>query len=95
MILSNIEKMVSVIIRCSSLIPEIREAVFQCLVRGYFSDPINVGKGRVNEPKRCGRQECLAVNSMTLIHNRSSIKDGSSQRMIQQPLRRHVIEVKT
>ncbi|KAF6157025.1 hypothetical protein GIB67_027827 [Kingdonia uniflora] len=76
MVLSDIEKMVSVIgmiIRCSSLIPEIREAVFQCLVRGYFSDLINVDKGRVNEPKRCGRQECLAINSMTLIHNRSRL----------------------
>ncbi|KAF6170713.1 hypothetical protein GIB67_015665 [Kingdonia uniflora] len=76
MVLSDIEKMVSVIgmiIRCSSLIPEIREAVFQCLVRGYFSDPINVDRGRVNEPKRCDMQECLAVNSMILIHNRSRL----------------------
>ncbi|KAL6514542.1 DNA replication licensing factor, mcm4 component [Orobanche gracilis] len=39
---SDVEKMVSIkgmIIRCSSIIPEIREAVFRCLVCGYYSDP--------------------------------------------------------
>ncbi|KAF6154022.1 hypothetical protein GIB67_026676 [Kingdonia uniflora] len=85
---SDIEKMVSVkgmIIRCSSLIPEIREAVFQCLVCGYFSDPINVDRGRVNEPKRCGRQECLAVNSMTLIHNRSRFAGTQRVRLQETP----------
>ncbi|KAF6159508.1 hypothetical protein GIB67_032279 [Kingdonia uniflora] len=66
------------IIRCSSLIPEISEAVFQRLACGYFSDPINVDRGRVNEPKRCGRQECLAVNSMILIHNRSRFAEKES-----------------
>ncbi|KAF6159528.1 hypothetical protein GIB67_032299 [Kingdonia uniflora] len=34
------------IIHCSLLIPEISEAVFQCLVCGYFSDPINVDRER-------------------------------------------------
>lgn len=33
------------IIRCSSIIPEIREAVFRCLVCGYYCDPIAVDKG--------------------------------------------------
>lgn len=44
----DIEKMVSLkgmIIRCSSIIPEIREATFRCLVCGYFSDPIVVDRG--------------------------------------------------
>ena len=46
--LSDIEKMVSVkgmIIRCSSIIPDIKEAVFQCLICGHFSDPILVDRG--------------------------------------------------
>lgn len=45
---SDVEKMVSLkgmIIRCSSIIPEIREAVFRCLVCGYYSDPIVVERG--------------------------------------------------
>ena len=33
------------IIRCSAIIPEIREAVFKCLVCGYFSDPVVVDRG--------------------------------------------------
>lgn len=44
----DIEKMVSLkgmIIRCSSIIPEIREAMFRCLVCGYYSDPIVVDRG--------------------------------------------------
>lgn len=48
---SDIEKMVSVkgmIIRCSSIIPEIREAIFRCLICGYFSDPVVVDRGTVN-----------------------------------------------
>ncbi|KAF6148499.1 hypothetical protein GIB67_042458 [Kingdonia uniflora] len=98
MVLSDIEKKVSVkgmIIRCSSFIPEIREAVFQCLVCGYFFDPINVDRGRVNEPKRCGRQECLAVNSMTLIHNRSRLDShqGTSIMVNKASLRERELEV--
>ncbi|CAI9786382.1 unnamed protein product [Fraxinus pennsylvanica] len=45
---SDIEKMVSIkgmIIRRSSIIPEIREAVFRCLPCGYYSDPIVVDRG--------------------------------------------------
>lgn len=47
-LLSDIEKMVSLkgmIIRCSAIIPEIREAIFRCLVCGYYSDPIVVDRG--------------------------------------------------
>ncbi|KAF6165211.1 hypothetical protein GIB67_007196 [Kingdonia uniflora] len=98
MVLSGIEKMVSVIgmiICCSLLIPEIKEAVFQCLVRGYFSDPINIDRGQVNEPKRCGRQECLAMNSMTLIHNRSRLDSdqGTSIMVNKASLRTRELEV--
>lgn len=48
MLLSDIEKMISLkgmIIRSSSIIPEIREAVFRCHVCGYYSDPIVVDRG--------------------------------------------------
>ena len=46
--LPDVEKMISLkgmIIRCSSVIPEIREAIFRCLVCGYYSDPIVVERG--------------------------------------------------
>ncbi|XP_077226022.1 minichromosome maintenance (MCM2/3/5) family protein isoform X2 [Tasmannia lanceolata] len=85
---SDIDKMVSVkgmIIRCSSIIPEIKEAIFRCLVCGYFSDPIVVDRGRINEPTRCGRQECLAKDSMMLIHNRCSFADKQIVRLQETP----------
>jgi len=40
------------IIRCSSVIPEIREAVFKCLICGYYSDPVRVERGKLISPLR-------------------------------------------
>nr|GMD16353.1 DNA replication licensing factor MCM4 [Ipomoea batatas] len=85
---SDIEKMVSVkgmIIRCSSIIPEIREAIFRCLVCGYYSDPIVVDRGRISEPTLCGKQECLARNSMILVHNRCRFVDKQIVRLQETP----------
>ncbi|XP_015062101.1 DNA replication licensing factor MCM4 [Solanum pennellii] len=85
---SDIEKMVSLkgmIIRCSAIIPEIREAIFRCLVCGYYSDPIVVDRGRISEPTICGKQECLARNSMTLVHNRCRFADKQIVRVQETP----------
>ncbi|KAJ7556567.1 hypothetical protein O6H91_05G088500 [Diphasiastrum complanatum] len=85
---SDIEKMVSVkgmIIRCSSIIPEIKEAFFKCLVCGYSPQLSPVDRGRVEEPTRCGRQECAAMNSMALIHNRCSFADKQIVRLQETP----------
>ncbi|KAJ8498346.1 hypothetical protein OPV22_008898 [Ensete ventricosum] len=85
---SDIEKMVSVkgmIIRCSSVIPEVKEAIFRCLVCGHYSEPILVDRGRINEPPRCGRQECLAMNSMTLVHNRCRFADKQIVKLQETP----------
>ncbi|XP_078431989.1 minichromosome maintenance (MCM2/3/5) family protein [Wolffia australiana] len=85
---SDIEKMVSVkgmIIRCSSIIPEIKEAVFQCLICGHFSDPILVDRGRINEPTRCLREECQTLNSMTLVHNRCRFADKQIVKLQETP----------
>ncbi|CAL9064728.1 unnamed protein product [Musa banksii] len=85
---SDIEKMVSVkgmIIRCSSIIPEVKEAIFRCLVCGHHSEPILVDRGRINEPTRCGRQECLAMNSMTLVHNRCRFADKQIVKLQETP----------
>ncbi|KAJ6716827.1 DNA REPLICATION LICENSING FACTOR MCM FAMILY MEMBER [Salix koriyanagi] len=85
---SDIEKMVSLkgmIIRCSSIIPEIREAVFKCTVCGYFSDPVVVDRGRIGEPTSCLKQECLAKNSMSLVHNRCRFADKQIVRLQETP----------
>ncbi|KAL7002657.1 DNA replication licensing factor, mcm4 component [Sarracenia purpurea var. burkii] len=73
------------IIRSSSIIPEIREAIFRCLVCGYYSDPIVVDRGRINEPTVCGKQECLSKNSMALVHNRCRFADKQIVRLQETP----------
>ncbi|CAO2814977.1 unnamed protein product [Amaranthus hypochondriacus] len=85
---SDIEKMVSLkgmIIRCSSIIPEIREAVFKCLVCGFYTDAVVVDRGRINEPPACMREECKAKNSMTLVHNRCRFADKQIVRLQETP----------
>ncbi|KAE8725613.1 DNA replication licensing factor MCM4 [Hibiscus syriacus] len=85
---SDIEKMVSLkgmIIRCSSIIPEIREAVFRCIVCGYHSDPVVVDRGRMTEPTSCLKQECMTKNSMTLVHNRCRFADKQVVRLQETP----------
>ncbi|KAK1314594.1 Protein PROLIFERA [Acorus calamus] len=85
---SDIEKMVSVkgmIIRCSSIIPEIKEAIFRCLICGHYSEPIYVDRGRINEPTRCVREECLAMHSMTLVHNRCRFADKQIVKLQETP----------
>jgi len=85
---SDIEKMISVkgmVIRCSSIIPEIKEAVFQCLICGYYSEPITVARGHISEPNCCPRGECKAVNSMTLIHNRCRFADKQIVKLQETP----------
>lgn len=75
---SDIEKMVSIkgmIIRGSSVIPELKEAVFRCLVCGFYSEPVMVDRGRVTEPHICQKEQCKASNSMTLVHNRCRFAD--------------------
>ncbi|XP_039006345.1 LOW QUALITY PROTEIN: uncharacterized protein LOC120133923 [Hibiscus syriacus] len=81
---SDIEKMVSLkgmVIRCSSIIPEIREAMFRCIVCGYHSDPVVVDRGRITEPTSCLKHECMAKNSMTLVHNRCRFADKQIVRL--------------
>lgn len=85
---SDIEKMISLkgmIIRSTAIIPEIREAVFKCLVCGHYTEPIVVDRGRISEPTVCGKQECLAKNSMSLVHNRCRFADKQIVRLQETP----------
>ncbi|XP_022136178.1 DNA replication licensing factor MCM4 [Momordica charantia] len=85
---SDIERMVSLkgmIIRCSSIIPEIREAIFRCLVCGYYTDPVAIERGRITEPTICLKEECQARNSMSLVHNRCRFADKQIVRLQETP----------
>ncbi|KAG6401405.1 hypothetical protein SASPL_138261 [Salvia splendens] len=79
---SDVEKMISLkgmIICCSSVIPEIREAIFRCLFLTFGSTRKN------NEPTVCAKQECLSRNSMTLVHNRCRFADKQVVRVQETP----------
>ncbi|XP_058756779.1 DNA replication licensing factor MCM4-like [Vicia villosa] len=85
---SDVERMISMkgmIIRSSSIIPEIREAIFRCLVCGFCSDPVLVERGRIAEPTVCLREECQSRNSMTLVHNRCKFTDKQIVRLQETP----------
>jgi hypothetical protein len=60
----DIEKMVSIkgmIIRCSSVIPELKEAVFRCLVCGFYSEPVMVDRGIYNTSMDSCYAQCSSV----------------------------------
>ncbi|KAK7264255.1 hypothetical protein RJT34_31861 [Clitoria ternatea] len=85
---SDIERMVSLkgmIIRCSSIIPEIRQAIFRCLVCGFCTDPVHVERGRITEPTICLKEECQSRNSMSLVHNRCGFTDKQIVRLQETP----------
>ncbi|KAL9258730.1 DNA replication licensing factor MCM4-like protein [Drosera capensis] len=85
---SDIEKMVSLkgmIIRCSSIIPEIREAVFKCLICGYCTDPVVVDRGKITEPSVCPKENCKAKNTLSLAHNRCRFADKQIVRLQETP----------
>ncbi|CAK9211657.1 unnamed protein product [Sphagnum troendelagicum] len=85
---SDIDKLVSVkgmVIRCSSIIPEIKEAFFRCLVCNHSPKMLQVIKGRVEEPTRCEKPECAARNSLALIHNRCTFANKQIVRLQETP----------
>ncbi|CAM6102730.1 unnamed protein product [Calypogeia fissa] len=85
---SDIEKMVSIkgmIIRCSAIIPEIKDVFFKCLACGHYPPPVQVERGLVDEPTLCPRPECAKSKSMALIHNRCRFADKQLVRLQETP----------
>lgn len=62
------------VIRSSSILPDMRTAFFKCANCDYCMTVENV-KGKVQEPLKCPRNECHANHSMVLIHNRCIYSD--------------------
>ena len=60
------------VIRSSSLIPEMREGFFRCNVCEH-EVTVEIERGRIAEPAACDR--CKTTHSMALIHNRSLFTD--------------------
>lgn len=73
----DMDKVVSVkglVIRTTSIIPDMKEAFFQCSVCSH-TVLAEINRGQISEPSRCPREACNATNSMQIVHNRSRFAD--------------------
>jgi DNA replication licensing factor MCM4 len=71
----DIDQLISIsgmVIRCSTIIPEMREAFFQCTVC-KFTTTVELERGRIQEPNLC--THCNTNHCFQLIHNRSQFTD--------------------
>ena len=84
-IISDIDQLISIagmVIRLSPLIPEMREAFFQCTVCGN-SAVVEIDRGRIVEPTLC--RNCNTNHAFTLIHNRSQFSDKQMVKLQESP----------
>lgn len=74
---NDIDKLVSVkglVLRASAIIPDMKVAFFKCNVCDH-TIAVEIDRGVISEPTKCPRQVCGQVNSMAIVHNRSSFAD--------------------
>lgn len=74
---NDIDKLVSVkglVLRSSAIIPDMKVAFFKCNACDH-TIAVEIDRGVISEPTKCPRQVCGQVNSMSLVHNRSSFAD--------------------
>lgn len=77
----NIDQLVSLkglVIRCSPVIPDIKQAFFRCCSCANTQDVL-IQRGRIDEPTRC--ETCRMQGSMELIHNRCLFSDKQLVRL--------------
>ncbi|RWS03746.1 DNA replication licensing factor mcm4-like protein [Dinothrombium tinctorium] len=70
------------VIRTSNLIPEMREAFFEC-INCNWNTTVELDRGRIAEPTTC--QHCNAAHSLRLIHNRSQFIDKQQIKLQESP----------
>jgi len=81
----DIDQMITIsgmIIRTSNIIPEMREAFFQCHVC-RATQSVEIDRGTINEPTSCAN--CNTQQSMMLVHNRSQFTDKQMIKMQESP----------
>lgn len=82
---SDMDMLVSIrgmIIRTSSIVPDIQRAHFQCL-SCKTSEEVDIMNGRIQEPSSC--KQCQAKQSLELKHNRCLFKDKQLIRLQEAP----------
>ncbi len=70
------------VIRCSVIIPELKQAFFRCFVCSE-SVEVLIDRGRIDEPTTCSK--CMTLGSMEMIHNRSLFSDKQLIRLQETP----------
>lgn len=73
----DIDQLVTIkgmLIRTSSIIPEMKKAFFRCSICDQTL-PVEVDRGRVLEPTVCPNDNCKSKNTMTLVHQRCTFAD--------------------
>ncbi|XP_076470812.1 DNA replication licensing factor mcm4-like [Babylonia areolata] len=81
----DIDKLITIggmVIRTSSLIPEMREAFFKCYVCGNTTS-VEIDRGRIAEPTLC--TNCNTNHSYALVHNRSHFSDKQMVKLQESP----------
>ncbi|RDD47067.1 DNA replication licensing factor mcm4-A [Trichoplax sp. H2] len=81
----DIDRLITIhgmVIRTSSLIPDMREAFFRCSVC-QTSVAVEVDRGKIAEPTVC--RHCNTLHSMQIIHNRCKFTDKQMMKLQELP----------
>lgn len=70
------------VIRTSNVMPEMREAFFQCMVCA-LTCTVEMDRGRIAEPILCSN--CNTNHCFTLVHNRSQFTDKQLVKLQESP----------
>lgn len=82
---TDIDQLITIsgmVIRLSALIPEMREAFFQCYVC-HNTVTKEIERGRIAEPTLC--TNCNTNHSFALVHNRSQFSDKQHIKLQESP----------
>ncbi|KAI5778574.1 MCM2/3/5 family-domain-containing protein [Geopyxis carbonaria] len=74
---ADIDKVICIkglVIRVSTIIPDMNKAFFRCHVCGH-TVTVEIDRGKIAEPVECPRDVCRTANSMQIVHNRSEFSD--------------------
>ena len=80
--INQLKTIAGMVIRCSTVIPEMREAFFQCSVCGAVRT-CEVDRGRIAEPSLC--TNCNTNYSFQIVHNRSKFIDKQQIKLQESP----------
>lgn len=80
--INKLKTISGMVVRCSTVIPEMREAFFKCSVCDS-TKTVEVDRGRIAEPTLC--THCNSNYSFQLIHNRSSYIDKQQIKLQESP----------